>query len=656
MNRKLTKEQQEVVNEIRKLHARKQPLNISAVRSKYPELLIAAYKVKPFWGWKQAIEAAELDYRKIKVKIPKTIACKVCGARRMRLDPHIRFHHDLSSAQYQRKYGTQPMSSDAIKIKRIDKRSTNLVVPHWEPHWSPEYALDRLYQFYKMGIPLHPSNLEQVEKNLYRWTRHFFGTYDTALLSVGLDPEKTRKAKPKKNWTKKSLIKAVRRMKLQHKEVNYRAMLKYDRSITWIAPKLFGSYDKMLEATGLDPQKERKCPKPKIPYKTESDVICGICRRKLKDMPLNTKSVATGETRDLPLYNKARRLFGTWEAAIEASGFDYNNISEHRNPYTTRRKAIAEIKRRHTEKLPLQIKEVRYGKKQDPQLYVAALNLFKTWQGAIEKAGISYDEVHPSKAKYPTKEAVIMEIKRRHREEMPLNSKSLFQEKDKDIPLYMKARKLFKTWGAAVEAAGIDYSSVSRFIRKKMRPSKTAIKGEKRNSQIIRMYKKGMTFRELAEHFSVSSCRIGQIVKMERERKRADINATGYIARVRKANDINKLWVAKKLLRSLKLPIRAVNPLIFHFTHKKGKNRISLRDLMDVTVAPDIGVSHLYLDGMPVSSLKSIHMKTVAQMVRRFSDVDLGDRFQKEWTNRKAKLKCYLDKHLKLKSAFAGVF
>ena len=60
---KLTNEQQDIIRHIRNLHASNQPLNISAVRDKYPQLLLKTYQIKPFWVWKQAIEAAGINYR-----------------------------------------------------------------------------------------------------------------------------------------------------------------------------------------------------------------------------------------------------------------------------------------------------------------------------------------------------------------------------------------------------------------------------------------------------------------------------------------------------------------------------------------------------------------------------------------------------------------
>jgi hypothetical protein len=42
---------------IRQLHARGEPLNISAVCRTHPELLQAVFEIKPFLGWLGAIRA-----------------------------------------------------------------------------------------------------------------------------------------------------------------------------------------------------------------------------------------------------------------------------------------------------------------------------------------------------------------------------------------------------------------------------------------------------------------------------------------------------------------------------------------------------------------------------------------------------------------------
>ena len=61
MRPKLTTLQRKLTSQIRRLFARGEPLNICAVKRNHPELVKAVYEIKPFWGWKRALEAAGTD-------------------------------------------------------------------------------------------------------------------------------------------------------------------------------------------------------------------------------------------------------------------------------------------------------------------------------------------------------------------------------------------------------------------------------------------------------------------------------------------------------------------------------------------------------------------------------------------------------------------
>ncbi len=62
-----------MVQRIRQLHARREPLNISAVRRNRRELLQAAFEIKPFLGWLGAVRAAGLEYNQLRVGGLKSI-------------------------------------------------------------------------------------------------------------------------------------------------------------------------------------------------------------------------------------------------------------------------------------------------------------------------------------------------------------------------------------------------------------------------------------------------------------------------------------------------------------------------------------------------------------------------------------------------------
>jgi len=453
-----SREQQRVVARVQELYRKRRPLNISAVRESHPDVLLAAYTATPFLGWRRGIEGAGLDYSRIKVRVPSTIKCRICGAKRKKLDQHIVHHHKMSVEEYRVRYRASILSAPSVRSLKKDSRS--LLLPHWEPHWSPEYVLDRLYAFHEMGIPLNPSNVEKGEIVTYRVALGFFKNWDVVLQALQLDPKEVRKAARKKAWTRTTLLREVRRRKVLGQDVNWTSMLELDRSVTWAAVKLFGSYDRMLRSAGLDPKAIRKKPRAKNRYRTESDIINGICRRRLRDFPINSSGVTKGERRDLSLYNRARRVFGTWADAVKAAGFDYDKVSLLGNPYRTKKRVIAEIKRRHSEGMSLTAKDVRYGSSKDGQLYTSALEFFRSWSAALKKAGVAVEDVYPSKAKYVSKDDVISAIQKRDKKGLGTGSGAVCHGAESDVALFMRARRLFDGgWKEAVTASGFDYSS-----------------------------------------------------------------------------------------------------------------------------------------------------------------------------------------------------
>ena len=381
--------------EIKWLHNKREPLNITAVRENHPALLLDAYRGQPFLGWKGALELAGLDYSKIKVELPKHVACKICGMKRKALHEHIRFCHQMSPREYVEMHRGAPLASDAFKA--LCASPGHGVMPQWEPVWSPEYVLDRLNEFHKAGIRLNPSNIEQKEDVCYHWALRFFKKWDVVLEGLGLNPDTERKATAKTHWTKESLVREVRRLRLKGHEVNWRAMFESHRYVTYAALKLFGAYDNLLKAAGFSPASVRKLPVCQVPYKTMGDVISGICRRKVKELPLNYQGVAKGASRDLPLYNKARRLFGTWQKAIEAAGMNYDKVILYRNQYLTPDAVLDEIRKRHAAGKPLTYVGVRKGLDKDGLLYDRASKHFGTWTQAVEKAGV---QASASRGKY----------------------------------------------------------------------------------------------------------------------------------------------------------------------------------------------------------------------------------------------------------------
>ena len=259
-----------------------------------------------------------------------------------------------------------------------------------------------------------------------------------------------------KKWTVDEIITAILQLYNEGHDVNSMAIRDFNGSLHYYALKYFRSYDNMIEACGLDSGEIRKSPKPLRKYQTQSDVINEIRNRHLQGKKINANGVASGQDKDKALQSKAVRLFGRWSVAVESAGFDYSKISPMAPPrYKSAGDIIAEIKGRHNLGLPITAVGIRNGPDRNANVYANAYKYFKDWKTALIAAGIDYGKLHPSWAKYQTKESVVEELKRRYQSGLPLNVKGIMFGENADRTLYKSGVKFYGNWLAALNSAGI---------------------------------------------------------------------------------------------------------------------------------------------------------------------------------------------------------
>lgn len=192
---------------------------------------------------------------------------------------------------------------------------------------------------------------------------------------------------------------------------------------------------------------------------TKELVIKEIQERHSAGKPLNYSAVVADNE---PLAGAARRLFGNWGKAVEAAGFDYEKIKQEARPKSLPRGTwskeliIQKIRERYTAGQSLNPHAVQ---KDDPKLY-AASRLLGSWGKAVEAAG--YDYIEHRKTLEWSPEKVIKRIKYAHKYGADLSDKTVIVLAP---ALYGAARTHFGGWQQAVEAAGLDYSMVSRTVR-----------------------------------------------------------------------------------------------------------------------------------------------------------------------------------------------
>ena len=147
------------------------------------------------------------------------------------------------------------------------------------------------------------------------------------------------------------------------------------------------------------------------------------------------RSLKSGDNRGDWLYASAITRFGSWAAAVEAAGFDYDAIKTKPMTAEEVRDQLRALARRGDPLLA----------KNHVRLYHFAQVIFGSWEEAIKAAGLEV----PDRRKW-TPAKVIEAIRKEIEEGESMGTNDM---RRRDENLYMAARRRFGTWEAALAAA-----------------------------------------------------------------------------------------------------------------------------------------------------------------------------------------------------------
>ncbi len=113
-----------------------------------------------------------------------------------------------------------------------------------------------------------------------------------------------------------------------------------------------------------------------------------------------------------------------------------------------------------------------------PSVYAAAERIFGSWGNAITASGLDYNSIR--KYRSWTRMRIVTMIRKKYKDGEPLSSQYM---QNNFKALYMAAIHRFKSWGKAIQAAGIDYNTIR--MRRSMTP-------EQIRSEIVKLYVSGV--------------------------------------------------------------------------------------------------------------------------------------------------------------------
>jgi hypothetical protein len=183
-------------------------------------------------------------------------------------------------------------------------------------------------------------------------------------------------------WSREAVAVAIRERYRSGKPLNYTTIEREDLRLMRAACYYYGTWKQAIEAAGLSYAAVRK-------YRTwsKSEIVERIRELYAGGHDLSWTHVSRYADPQMAASAIKRTRFGSWRAAVEAAGFDYEQVSRYRRWSSDR--IIDELRSlaRHGKALNSKAVQTHHC-----ALFTAGRREFGSWDGALQAAGLDPDE------------------------------------------------------------------------------------------------------------------------------------------------------------------------------------------------------------------------------------------------------------------------
>jgi len=310
--------------------------------------------------------------------------------------------------------------------------------------WTPGLVLRRILERERAGLPLDAGTVYREDANLVTAARRRFDSWESALKAAGVVLARRRVSHRGAANTRESIIARLQEHAAAGLPASscHQRLKKYGSAVH----RLFGTWAAAREAAGIQPIGMTWRPVyRRIPVHTRESIIALLRKHAAAGIPISSSQ---------PLLRNyvyaARRLFGSWTAALEAAGVQPTELSIKRSLYT-RDYIISRLRDHAATGIPTTSDHPSLR-----NLGSAIQRLFGTWAAAREAAGVKPLAGTSKRVRY-TRESIIFRLREHAAAGLPVSA---------DHPLlrncWKAARRLFGSWPAAREAAGINPITIVR--------------------------------------------------------------------------------------------------------------------------------------------------------------------------------------------------
>ena len=186
---------------------------------------------------------------------------------------------------------------------------------------------------------------------------------------------------------------------------------------------------------------------------TKDKIIEEIQRLHGADQDLSPTAI---QKSDSALFSSARSRshFGSWRAAVEAAGLDYDDLKRVKQRWT-REEILGRIREMHAQGHDLL--DPRF-KTRNRSLYLAACahRYFGSWRRAVQAAGLDHETMRENRVW--TRARILRTIQELAAQGKPLGW-AYIEEHEPGIYRAARRRENFGSWAQAIEAAGVNHQN-----------------------------------------------------------------------------------------------------------------------------------------------------------------------------------------------------
>jgi hypothetical protein len=188
--------------------------------------------------------------------------------------------------------------------------------------WSRERIIEEIRKLHEQGIPLNMASVRKVFSSLVATacSRRYFGSWRAAVEAAGFNYDEVMQVK---KWTKERVIEEIKRLHQSGEDLRPSAVARISQTLLMAARKFFGGWREAVIAAGIDYDSYIKEFKENQVERDKQFIIEEI-RRLYREGRIDELSGAWRY--HLTLFRKARHRFGSWRKAIEAAGLNYDEV------------------------------------------------------------------------------------------------------------------------------------------------------------------------------------------------------------------------------------------------------------------------------------------------------------------------------------------